>query len=525
MARIVPSRSDHSFATLGRLHRTVVAAFVSAASIAGPCANALAFDLSVDDSQPAVPTPGQRYLATALEELGALGIQAAWYWGHMKHTSPDDVSFSWQTWREKLFSDDYIVFDDDRFRTGGLGHPFAGALYYQIARGNGFGVAGSFAWTFASSTVWQYVGEWNTKPSTNDLLITPAAGWLIGEATFRLGRFFAEGQPTVGNCIGAVLFAPFAAVNEGRVCHEHERVNGPPFDRWGFGGRTWHHLDLELGAAHTSFDQGDARDEAVAGLGARIVANSRYRRAGYGASTAGPGQWSTLSFRAFMNDGAVTGAFLQMDTLVVGRYYRNYGDIDATGRGLDGQGALVGLGGLYDYDERKLPFARDRIATIGILGPVAELETRRGLAAIRARLAVAYAFGQVTSLAYARTQAAFADVIIKSELKDHGYYYAQGIVSDGLIELELGDFRLAVAGRAGTFWSFDSDDTNQSRIQDNFPLRDTRLFLRAVASLQPRGGPLRFAIEFDDDVRESWIPTATLSFVEKRLLGSALLVF
>jgi len=84
---------------LGRLHRTVVAAFVSAASIAGPCTNALAFDLSVDDSQPAVPTPGQRYLATALEELGALGIQAAWYWGHMKHTSPDDVSFSWQTWR------------------------------------------------------------------------------------------------------------------------------------------------------------------------------------------------------------------------------------------------------------------------------------------------------------------------------------------------------------------------------------------------------------------------------------------
>ena len=232
--------------------RAVVAAIVIVASVAGPHATALAVDLSADDSQPALPAPRLQVLKTILEELGALGIQAGWYWGHMKHTSPDDVPFTWGVWREKVFSDDYFVFDDDRFRTGGLGHPGAGALYYQIARGNGFGVAGSFAASFISSVAWQYLGEWNTKPSVNDLLITPAAGWIIGEATFRLGRFFAAGEPTIGNCIGAAVFAPFAAVNEAGVCHG--RSNGPPFDCWGFTGRTWHHLDLELGAASTTFD-------------------------------------------------------------------------------------------------------------------------------------------------------------------------------------------------------------------------------------------------------------------------------
>ena len=213
-----------------------------------------------------------------------------------------------------------------------------------------------------------------------------------------------------------------------------------------------------------------------------------------------------MSFRGLLNNGAVRGAYLNIDSLVVGRYFRDYGDLDTTGRGVDGHGALVGLGSLYDYDVRELPFAWDRTATVGILGPVAEIETRRGLVALRARLAVAYAFGQITSLAYARVKAAFDDVIIKSELKDHGYYYAQGIVYDGEAELEVGDFRLAFGGRGGTYWSFDSRDTNQSQIQNNFSLRDTRLFLRTAASLQPGGGPVRIAIELDDDIRESSIP-------------------
>jgi hypothetical protein len=511
---------------LGSGRRSVLAAIVAAASVCASSSSSralAAFDLATDDAQPPVPAPRLQYLKLVLEEFAALSVQAGWYWGHMKHTSPDDVPFSWHTWREKLFSDHYLVFDDDRFRTGGLGHPFAGALYYQIARGNGFGVAASFAASFVSSVAWQYLGEWNTKPSTNDLIITPAAGWVIGEATYRLGRFFAAGEPTIGNCIGATIFAPFAAINEARVCHD--RPNEPPFGRWGFSQRTWHELNFELGAAHTVFDQADARDEAVAAFAARIVTNAGYRRAGVGVTTAGPGQWSSISFRGLLDDGAVHGAFLHIDSLLLGQYRRDYVDLDPSGHGADGRGALVGLGALYDYDERKLPFALDRTATIGFAGPVAEIEARRGFVALRARLAFAYAFGQVTSLAYAAAKTSFTSIVIKTELEHHGYYYAQGIVGDGVVQLDIGAFRLAVGGRGGTYWSFNSGDTNQKLIQDNFALRDTRLFLHAAASLQPHGGPAGISIELDDDIRESAIPGVDLSFVERRLIGSALLVF
>ncbi|HMF40068.1 MAG TPA: DUF3943 domain-containing protein [Polyangia bacterium] len=508
---------------VGRAYRNLVAALLVTAAVLRAPSLARAADLSAGDTQPVVPTPSWPYLRTALEEAAAFAVQAAWYWGHMKHWSPDDVRFTWKTWREKLFSDDYLVFDDDRFRTGGLGHPLAGAFYYQIARGNGFSAGGSFAASVIMSTIWQYLGEWNTKPSINDLVITPAAGWVIGEATFRLGRVFAAGEPSAVNCIGAVLFSPTASLNDARVCHG--RPNQPPFDRWGFPGRTWYDLQLQLGAAHTVFDQNQARDELVAGLAARVTTSSAYRQPGAGTVTATPGQWTSISGRGFLDSGSLRGEFLHADSLLAGRYARQYGERDAAGRGPDGRGVLFGLGSMFDYDVRDLPVGWDRMATAGVLGPVAELEARHGLVAVHVWLEAAYAFGQITSLAYEQTRTTFANVYIRSELKHHDYYYGQGVVSDGAIELELGDFRLAFGGRGGSYWSFNSRDTNQSRIQDNFSLHDTRVYLQSVASIQPRRSPLRLSIELDEDLRESVIPRTVFHSVERRLMGSAMLVF
>ena len=107
-----------------------------------------------------------QYLRTAFEELGFLGFQTAWYWGHSFH---GDEKFNWHNWSTRLTSTHDMVLDDDKFRTGAVGHPIAGAGYYLIARGNGFGAVASFAITVLASTTWQYFSEWNEKPATNDL--------------------------------------------------------------------------------------------------------------------------------------------------------------------------------------------------------------------------------------------------------------------------------------------------------------------------------------------------------------------
>ena len=178
-----------------------------------------------------------------------------WYWRHPAKNSWE-LHFDWNDWRAKMFSTRMVVFDNDLFATNGLAHPFAGAIYYQVARGNGLSPLASFVASFLTSTAWEYLAEWDEKPSTNDLIFTPAGGAVIGEATYRLGRMFAAGSPSMGNCMGALLFSPIATLNEARVCRTGERQ---PTDEFGLPARTWHYLAFNLGQAYFSFDGGAGR--------------------------------------------------------------------------------------------------------------------------------------------------------------------------------------------------------------------------------------------------------------------------
>jgi hypothetical protein len=74
-------------------------------------------------------------------------------------------------------------------------------------------------------------------------------------------------------------------------------------------------------------------------------------------------------------------------------------------------------------------------------------------------------------------------------------------------------------------WSINFRDDQQSKIQSNFSLHDTRLFLSAVASWQPFGGPVRLAAEFDDVVRDSHLPGFHVRSDERRAIGAIVLAF
>jgi hypothetical protein len=130
----------------------------------------------------------------------------------------------------------------------------------------------------------------------------------------------------------------------------------------------------------------------------------------------------------------------------------------------------------------------------------------------------------VTSLAYAQARPSFAGVELKEVLQREGYYYAHGPISSAVLEGEVGRARIAVEGRMANFWSIDADYSNQRQIQDNFSLRDTRMFARAIASIQPFERPLRFALEFDDDLRDSRIPGTAVRSNERRILASVAVV-
>ena len=488
-----------------------------------PAATSRAAVNEENDTESPSKNPPRPYLRVFLGELTFLALQGAWYWGHQEPSESEIAVGSGSTWGAKLFSDRYFTFDQDKFNTNAVGHPVAGLLYYQIARGSGLGAGGSFLAAVAASTAWKYFGEMNQKISINDLIVTPAAGWVLGEASYRLGSFFADGEPSFANCFGAVVFSPVATLTESPVCKSRRR--DPPFDRLGFSRRTWHQLSIWLGPAHTVVDGGAPRDETSFGLGARIAANAYYQRPGRGASTAKPGQWTSLGAGWLMNNGTIDGVAVHADSLIVGRYLRDYGDVVGPSGEPDGRGLLVGLGSSFDYDGRSLPTVYDRTLALGLGGPVVELEARRGRFAGRATFAASYGFAQVTSLAWAQAAPQFADVQVKSELQLQGYYFAQGLLTFASLEAELGDLRLRFDGRGQSFWSFNSADDHQSQIQNNFSLHDNQAFLTASGAVQPLRGPVRLTIQLDDILRSSRLPGTLVRSSEQRIIGSAALVF
>jgi len=247
---------------LARGFRRSFLASVALVAALGRSASGAVEPLSVPDDDTSLPPPAvpHQLTLTLVEQFGALAIQGLWYWGHSRYGS-SGAAVTPENFFNSLVSDD-LVLDDDLFRTNGVGHPIAGAVAYQISRGNGMSVGASFVSSVLASIVWKYFGEWNQPHSTNDILMSPTAGWVIGEATYRVGRWFAAGEPGILNCIGATALSPFAVINGSSVCkfRNGDRTSSTIVLP------TWHRLGADVGPSMTIFNGGQSRAGIMIGL-------------------------------------------------------------------------------------------------------------------------------------------------------------------------------------------------------------------------------------------------------------------
>lgn len=461
--------------------------------------------------------PAHPYLRTAIEEALLLGGGATWYWRHPAENS-GDLNFSWNDWRSKLLTTNELSFDSDLFSTNAIAHPLAGLLYYQVARGNGLPPLASLVTTIVTSTVWEFFVEWDERPSANDLIFTPAGGAVLGEATYRLGRMFAEGRPSMGNCLGAVIFSPVATLTRTPVCR---RFNGQPTDDFGLPTRTWHKVAFGLGQDYISFDGGPLRTAMDVGFVAAVVDHNGYRRPGRGWSAVSPGDWTAFSLSSLVNSHGLRGLEAHAEMTWWGRYFRDYAPTDQ----IDGWGLMLGLGSTFDYDSRDVTFDWDRVVTAGLAGPMVEYVARHGELTARAAFTAQYGFSMVTSLAYTAAASSLETQIVKTVLQEQGYYYAQSATSAATLSLEDEPFSVYLRARLGAFWSIDRGDRFQSQLTNNFSLHDRRLHLRAAGTLRILGGPLRLLLAIDQINRDSELLDVAFAGVERRASLSVLAEF
>lgn len=113
-------------------------------------------------------------------------------------------------------------FDDDDPVTNYIGHPYAGATYYVMARQNAFNWYQSFGYSVLMSTFfWEYGLEaYAEVPSSQDLIVTPVLGSLFGEGMHQLKQMIKRQDNKVlgSSALGRVsmwLLDPLGHVTRG----------------------------------------------------------------------------------------------------------------------------------------------------------------------------------------------------------------------------------------------------------------------------------------------------------------------
>lgn len=102
--------------------------------------------------------------------------------------------------------------DGDPWTTNYVGHPLMGSVLYVFARRNHHPPGLAFLSAAVASTAWEYAIEgWFEQPSVSDLLVTPSAGALIGEARWQARQaLLANGTPGPLGQLGLLLADPIA---------------------------------------------------------------------------------------------------------------------------------------------------------------------------------------------------------------------------------------------------------------------------------------------------------------------------
>lgn len=108
------------------------------------------------------------------------------------------------------------VWDKDEWKINYIGHTVAGSYYYNALRSQHANRFQSFLFATVQSVIWEYVLEGMAEqPSTQDLLITPVGGFIMGEATHQLTMNMRRNGFNFFEKVFVLIFNPLFVLNNG----------------------------------------------------------------------------------------------------------------------------------------------------------------------------------------------------------------------------------------------------------------------------------------------------------------------
>ncbi|MCG9697302.1 DUF3943 domain-containing protein [Shewanella sp. Isolate11] len=131
--------------------------------------------------------------------------------------SGNEAKYFWN----RLTDEEYWKYDDNDIGMN-WGHAYAGALYYQAFRNNGFNYYESSLGTLFSSTFWEVVAEYKEVVSINDQIVTTWGGMVLGEGLFQFSEMLATKDGWIPTTLswafnpGQMVFGWFDAASPAR---------------------------------------------------------------------------------------------------------------------------------------------------------------------------------------------------------------------------------------------------------------------------------------------------------------------
>jgi hypothetical protein len=128
--------------------------------------------------------------------------------------SPDWEQAAWRHMKRSLSK--LPVWDDDEWQINFIGHPVAGSFYYNSLRSQHASIFHSFLFATAQSFIWEYIIEATSEnPSTQDLIITPIVGSILGESIHKLTMSMRRNGFNLFEKIFVLIFNPPFVFNNG----------------------------------------------------------------------------------------------------------------------------------------------------------------------------------------------------------------------------------------------------------------------------------------------------------------------
>jgi hypothetical protein len=454
-------------------------------------------DLTAQGNQaPETETVHRRHPVRAVLQAGlAFALNVGWYWWDASFNSADwELGWDWKSWKKKLVTFEAVRLDSNHFRTNAGSHTEGGTLIYLIGRGNGLGPAGSMLLAFGEVVLWEYIGEFAEKPSINDLINNPVGGFAVGEPFYQLSEFFSHGADNGVNQTLATIFSPISAVN---AWGDHQRPRrARDIDALGLSRDVVHRFDLFSGVSNARWDDGTERTESTLGLGTQLNTVRGYGRPFPRAGFFGTGRMTRIDTGLSLAHEGMTASLFATRVSLFG-YHAQDLRLDDENH-LLGNNLVLSLVNTFDYSSRARPgLPLDQIATFGIGGPSVDYTRRDGAMELTVHLEALPELGMVTALPADQYRERFGRDGLKSELAEHGYYYAYGLELGSQLAMRYHALEGGLEARWERFGSIEGVDRYQERLTRDFHQEDGRSRTAAWLGLRPVDGfvDLRLGVE------------------------------